>query len=51
MTEREAIEAVRRAILVAGPHPRYHAEIMRKQRAEWPTLWNALDELLKSEQT
>lgn len=48
MTQREAVELVRRAISNPGRVPSWHYAIMRKHRKEWPTLWNALDELLRS---
>ena len=41
-----ALEAVRRAITDAGSHPGYHRSVMRRHRAEWPSLWHALDKLL-----
>ena len=46
MTQQEAIEAIRAAITDAGPHPEYHYTLMERHRAEWPTLWAALDALL-----
>lgn len=49
MTEQQAVEAVRRAVLDAGSHPKHHREVMARHRKEWPTLWLALDALLASE--
>lgn len=44
---RAAAEKVRRAIRVKGPQPRLHDEMMARHRKEWPTLWKALDDLLR----
>ena len=40
------VESVVRAIRDEGPVPGYHREVMVRHRREWPTLWNALDDLL-----
>lgn len=40
------IEAVRQAIENPGPFPEHHRRTMARQRADWPTLWKALDALL-----
>lgn len=42
----QQIEALRQAILDKGPAPLRHDQIMAKHRAEWPTLWAAIDDLL-----
>lgn len=42
----EAIAALRAAIENEGPHPEVHREVMARHRAEWPTLWTAIDALL-----
>lgn len=42
---RAAVERVVRAIEDEGPVPAWHRGIMRKQRAQWPTLWRELDRL------
>lgn len=41
-----AIHAIEAAIHDEGPEPRYHHKMMAKHRAEWPTLWRAIDALL-----
>lgn len=49
MKEREALEAAWRvvaAVELAGPHPEYHATVVARHRQEWPTLWQAIDELI-----
>ena len=30
-----------------GTHPTYHRKIMARHRREWPTLWKAIDALIK----
>lgn len=40
------IEQVREAITNEGPAPKVHHQIMARHRAEWPTLWAAIDRLL-----
>ncbi len=42
---RSAIGTVIAAIDNKGPHPGYHSLIAAQHRAEWPTLWKALDNL------
>ena len=37
------------AITDEGRMPEYHQQIMKKHRQEWPTLWQALDEILRGE--
>lgn len=39
---------LRTAIRNAGPVPNHHWMVMERHRKEWPTLWEALDELLKA---
>lgn len=46
--QQRAVAAVLRAIDDAGPQPKYHADVMRRHRAEWPTLWRAIDEFRAS---
>ena len=41
----DAIAAILRAINDPGPNPAYHREVMARHRAEWPTLWEAIDRL------
>lgn len=36
------------AITDPGPRPDIHHEVMRRHRAEWPTLWARLDELARA---
>lgn len=40
----DLIEAIRDE----GPNPQHHETIMNQHRAEWPTLWKALDQILAS---
>jgi hypothetical protein len=49
--QEKIIEEIRNAILNEGPRPDYHKVIMEKHRLQWPTLWNALDKLIKSHGT
>ena len=46
-TEKAAL-AVLHAIANPGPHPDYHRQVMELHRAEWPTLWRALDDLSRA---
>lgn len=46
-TERAALEVLW-AIDNPGPRPDYHRAVMERHRAEWPTLWRALDNLSES---
>jgi hypothetical protein len=39
------LDEIRRAIADPGSHPDHHRMVMAKHRAEWPTLWRALDRL------
>ena len=41
------LRQIRNAIYDEGINPAYHQYVMRKQRKEWPTLWEALDEAMK----
>ena len=43
-----AVDDVLRAIAVEGIAPQYHRNVMRTHRAEWPTLWKALDNLKRA---
>lgn len=43
----KAAEEVARAIMDEGIMPGYHREIMTRHRKEWPTLWRALDKLVR----
>lgn len=36
-----------KAIRDRGAVPQFHNHVMRKHRAEWPTLWNAIDNIVK----
>jgi hypothetical protein len=45
---REAAKRVERAVKVKGPAPGQHEATMARHRKEWPTLWKALDDLLRS---
>ena len=40
------IRRLREAIHDKGPHPDYHDSILARHRAEWPTLWAVLDEMV-----
>lgn len=50
MTVLAALEAaaheIKRAVVVPGPVPQHHRSILARHRAEWPTLWDAIDHLL-----
>lgn len=43
----KAAEEVAQAIMDEGIMPGYHREIMARHRQEWPTLWQALDKLVR----
>lgn len=45
-----AIEMLRRAIEDAGPEPDYHRVQLARLQRTWPTLWNAIQEVLRSTQ-
>lgn len=42
-----AVAVVRHAVDNPGPRPDVHREIMARHRAEWPTLWDAIDWLIR----
>lgn len=44
---KDALVRVHKAITVEGRSPRRHKQTMRRHRMEWPTLWEALDNLMK----
>ena len=48
MSQDEAVQKVKRAILNEGRMPAHHRKVMQQHRKEWPTLWAALDELMRS---
>jgi len=41
---------LRESITNEGSKPRYHREIQARHRREWPTLWKAIDNLLRAVQ-
>lgn len=45
---RSAVEDLRVTIMNRGPNPSMHDKIMQRHRREWPTLWRAIDHLLRS---
>lgn len=47
-TLRTAIRGVAQAIRDEGPAPRVHRSTLMRHREEWPTLWDALGELLRT---
>lgn len=47
---RVRVDQVAYAIATEGPVPSYHRETLRRHRAEWPTLWEAIDDLLAARQ-
>lgn len=51
MTEREAIEAVKRAWLVEGPAPEFHRRWKNRLRSEWPSLADAVEALVRASDT
>lgn len=42
-----AVEELRRAVRIKGPAPHLHDKTMARHRKEWPTLWRAIDDLLR----
>lgn len=45
---RAALEQLKAAIREQGPAPAYHRAVMARQRAEWPTFWNAIDQVFRA---
>ena len=45
----EAAGDLQKAINNPGVNPRYHHQLMARHRAEWPTLWAAIDLLARIE--
>lgn len=43
----QLVAQLRTAIEDQGSHPDFHQAVMRDHRAQWPTLWAAIDALLK----
>ena len=43
------IEALRRAVMDAGPRPDHHYEVMARHQREWPVLWQAIRTLIQEE--
>ena len=37
---------LRNALCGVGPQPEHAAEVQARHRRDWPTLWNALDDLM-----
>lgn len=48
--EKATTELVK-AIRDKGAVPQYHNHVMRKHRDEWPTLWQAIDNIVKAHNT
>lgn len=44
---RRRIAGIRDAIYDEGVQPRFHRSLMYKHRNQWPTLWKAIDDLIK----
>lgn len=49
MTRPSPVEQLRQAVTVKGQNPMHHDRIMARHRAEWPTLWRAIDRILNEE--
>ena len=49
---RETLECWVDALILAvrdeGPEPRFHREVMQRHKKEWPTLWNAIDGIIRN---
>jgi len=45
--ENKLLGRLKRAIENEGKEPGYHHETMERHKKEWPTLWKAIDELLR----
>lgn len=43
-----ALMHLEEAIYDEGPQPKYHRQVMKKHRKEWPVLWAAIDEVLEA---
>lgn len=48
---REGFLALSDALFAEGPRPDVHREIMARHRAEWPTLWAAIDKIMTADRT
>lgn len=48
---RAGILALSEALSGEGPRPDVHREIMARHRAEWPTLWAAIDKIMTADRT
>ena len=46
--QRKAIRDLISAIEDSGPDPKYHYEMMKCHREEWPTLWKAIGNIRKT---
>ena len=43
------LHALRKAIMDEGSHPLHHRQVMARHRQEWPVLWKAVDELVRTD--
>lgn len=48
---RAALDSLRAAVTDEGPVPAYHRDIMRRHRREWPSLWHAIDAVLRADRS
>lgn len=46
MTTQEKIDEIYKAWTIKGINPRYHDSIKEKLKIEWPTLYNAIIQLI-----
>lgn len=44
----QAAYKIRAALEDYGPYPAQHVSVMRRHRQEWPTLWVAIEELVRA---
>ena len=53
LTERTHLDRWIDALILAvhdeGPMPRFHRQVMQRHRREWPTLWDAIDGIIRNQ--
>ncbi len=44
-----ALHRLSQAVLDHGPSPTHHYQVMERHRAEWPSLWAAIDDVVAAD--